>query len=202
MKISKDLLQKIIDLRDLRQAISAVRGDSLKKEEDQPARPASTVPYESYKRRYLSGELPVTHIPHNMVSRLHTEGHFVGKPHEEYMSRFQGDGNSDKTEVINRDYVHPVKETKAPEGEGKKPLGLKYLGTKRGYGTVVHMYGLPGHHQHYEVSVNKLSPKAEHHVKLVNSGDGSTVSRSPSTHMDIKGAATDLVNHFYSKKWA
>lgn len=200
MALPKELLEKIIDLRDLRQAISAVKSHSLKKEEGAPVRPASSVPYDTYKKRYLSGELPITHIPHNHVEQLHSEGHFVGKPYDEYMSRHHGE---DKTEVIPRDYVHPSKDMPKESlgAEGKKHLGVKYLGSKRGYGSVVHMFGVPGHSQHYEVSVNKLSPKTEHSVKLVSSADGSSLSRSPNTHMDIKSAASDLVNHFYNKKW-
>ena len=202
MALPKELLEKIINLRDLRHAITAVKAHSLKKEESAAGpKPISSIPYETYKKRYLSGELPITHVPHNMVEQLHAEGHIAGKPYEEYKSRHEGE---DKTEVIPRDYTHPTKEMQPKESlgdEGKKSLGVKYLGTKRGYGSVVHMFGVPGHHQHYEVSVNKLSPKTEHSVKLVQSADGSTISRSPNTHMDIKSAASDLVNHFYNKKW-
>lgn len=84
----------------------------------------------------------------------------------------------------------------------KKPYGLKHLGMKRSYGQVTHMWGIPGHNQHYEIQVNKMGPKNEYTSKLVDSNSGGTVARSPRIHDNIKDASAEVVNHFNTKRWS
>jgi hypothetical protein len=153
MNISKSLLEKIIQLRDLRQAISAVRKNSAIKKADDP---------------------PSTKWP---------------KP-----------DLSDKAKA--RQPGHPARSVsiEAPEVGDKKAYGLKHLGVKRTYGGVVHMVGVPGSNRHYEIHVNRSSPKIEHTIRLVTS-DGSTLNRSPNVHGDIKSAVEDVAHHFNKREW-
>lgn len=182
MALPKELLEKIVALRDLRQAIHAVRSQNLKKDADAPTerinpgegKPESAVPYEEYKRRYISGELPADHVPSKHLDQIRNEGHLR---HEDEKSQ----------EII------PV---------DKKPYGLKHLGIKRSYGQVTHMWGIPGHHQHYELQVNKMGPKNEYTSKLVDSNSGGAIARSPHIHDNIKDASVEIVNHFNTKRWS
>jgi hypothetical protein len=153
MQIPKDLLQKIINLRDLRQAIHAVKGKELKKDD-----------------------------PHAIYGRTPR-----GEPIRPDVSPQAKEKNVEPTKVIPSD---------------EKPYGLKHLGIKRSYGQVVHMFGIPGHDKHYELTVNKMSPKLEYTSKLVDSGTGGTVTRSPRIHGNIRDAAAEIVNHFNTKRWS
>ena len=185
MALPKELLEKIVNLRDLRQAIHAVRSQNLKKDadattqvikpkEEHGGKPESAVPYEEYKKRYMSGELPASHIPSKHLDQMRSEGHLR---HEDEKTQ----------EIIPSD---------------KKPYGIKHLGIKRSYGQVTHMWGIPGHHQHYELQVNKMGPKNEYTSKLVDSNQGGTIARSPHIHDNIKDAAVEIVNHFNTKRWS
>lgn len=153
MKIDKALLEKIIKLRDLRQAISNVRKSNVvKKKEDTVS----------------------THWPKPDLSPAAKQ------------RQAQQPQDADQTQVSN------------PSGD--KPYGLKHLGIKKLHSGVVHMIGIPGHDRHYEINVDKMSPRIEHSVRLVTS-DGSTLSRSPNVHHNMHDAVEDVSHHFNARDW-
>lgn len=186
MQIPKELLEKIINLRDLRQAIGAVKTQNLKKDEQAAPKPASVVPYEEYKKRYLSGELPDSHIPEDFLHRLRQEGH--ARP----------DHKPDDTEVIPKPQNHSDLKYINQNSKADPYKSSRYHAGFR------HVWNIPGTSNYYELDANRHGNRPQYSVQLIHydKGQRQEISRSPSVFYNLKDAAADLSHHHSKKKWS
>jgi hypothetical protein len=101
----------------------------------------------------------------------------------------------------------PAQNDRAQAGQAleNSRTGLKHLGVKHtASGTMTHMVGLPGAHQHYEINMNMhnaAQKKPAFTISHVDSGSGDMKSQHPMAHDSISSAVSALVHHAHTGEW-